>query len=235
MFQGVACPPLFRRPLAPFEFRLSWGKTVGVPELRWELASRCHRDVSVSMSWQFFCFIIIEAHYRFVLSMLSFPFITNLKLHSYDLHGIQKESSRQNPDTEHSTCCKQFQFQTPRHLCGVQAKGMLPYFIALDQESQSVVLCIRGTMSLSDCLTDALFNPVSIRDWLRSESEAEAEHQPDAESSQVCIYLSHPGITLTSTQSSFPSRHCFLKYRRWTYSACYECHWPAKSFFLREV
>eukprot|EP00873_Tetraselmis_striata_P022307 jgi/Tetstr1/442571/TSEL_030668.t1 len=52
-------------------------------------------------------------------------------------------------------------------------QGILPYFIALDHESQSVVLCVRGTMSLSDCITDAQFHPVPIAEWLESACESE--------------------------------------------------------------
>ncbi|KAK9826366.1 hypothetical protein WJX81_002936 [Elliptochloris bilobata] len=38
----------------------------------------------------------------------------------------------------------------------VSGRPCLPYFIALDRATQSLVVCIRGTLSLDDCLTDAM-------------------------------------------------------------------------------
>ena len=40
--------------------------------------------------------------------------------------------------------------------------GMSPYCILLDREWKSVVIVVRGTLSLSDCVTDALAEPVEI-------------------------------------------------------------------------
>lgn len=51
-----------------------------------------------------------------------------------------------------------------------QKTGLLPYFIALDHSSRSVVLCIRGTMSVADCLTDVQFDPAPLGSFLQAES-----------------------------------------------------------------
>mmetsp|Transcript_1668 Transcript_1668/g.4797 ORF Transcript_1668/g.4797 Transcript_1668/m.4797 type:complete len:1023 (+) Transcript_1668:344-3412(+) len=53
-----------------------------------------------------------------------------------------------------------------------ERNNLLPYFIALDHKSHSVVLGIRGTMSIADCLTDVQFDPVPIDAWLESDSSS---------------------------------------------------------------
>lgn len=55
-------------------------------------------------------------------------------------------------------------------LCFVRYDGerplVMPYFIALDHAQHSVVLSIRGTMTVEDCLTDVLYEPASLEEWL---------------------------------------------------------------------
>ncbi|KAK9847646.1 hypothetical protein WJX84_000251 [Apatococcus fuscideae] len=46
-------------------------------------------------------------------------------------------------------------------------KGCIPYFIAVDKSTKSVVLAIRGTLSLEDCLTDLLCEPAELDAWLK--------------------------------------------------------------------
>ena len=46
-------------------------------------------------------------------------------------------------------------------------RGCIPYFIAVDKSTKSVVLAIRGTLSLEDCLTDLLCEPAELDAWLK--------------------------------------------------------------------
>eukprot|EP00891_Asterochloris_glomerata_P009487 jgi/Astpho2/9487/fgenesh1_pg.00145_%23_78_t len=46
-------------------------------------------------------------------------------------------------------------------------KQCLPYFIAVDERSKAVVLSIRGTLSLEDCITDFLCEPAVLDDWIK--------------------------------------------------------------------
>ena len=39
-----------------------------------------------------------------------------------------------------------------------------PYALLLDRSRRAVVLTIRGTLSLEDCLTDAMADPASLRE-----------------------------------------------------------------------
>jgi hypothetical protein len=45
-----------------------------------------------------------------------------------------------------------------------QGIAMKPYMIALDHEWKSVVLAIRGTLSLDDCLSDVMVRPLELYD-----------------------------------------------------------------------
>ena len=47
-----------------------------------------------------------------------------------------------------------------------RALGVLPYFVALDRETSSVVISVRGTMSLQDAVTDLNLAPEVPRDLL---------------------------------------------------------------------
>lgn len=40
--------------------------------------------------------------------------------------------------------------------------GALPYFIARDSKTQSIVLSVRGTLSVADCITDLLYEPAGL-------------------------------------------------------------------------
>jgi len=40
--------------------------------------------------------------------------------------------------------------------------GALPYFIARDSRTRSVVLSVRGTLSVADCITDLLYEPAGL-------------------------------------------------------------------------
>lgn len=46
----------------------------------------------------------------------------------------------------------------------------LPYYIACDPSTRSVVLAIRGTLSMEDMVTDMLCEPASLDDWIRTVS-----------------------------------------------------------------
>jgi len=44
--------------------------------------------------------------------------------------------------------------------------GVLPYLIVVDRQSPSINICIRGTVSVEDLVTDLLSNPVEVGAWL---------------------------------------------------------------------
>lgn len=45
----------------------------------------------------------------------------------------------------------------------VQVQGMLPYYIALDRARRSLVVSVRGSLSLSDVVTDLMAHPAPLR------------------------------------------------------------------------
>ncbi|KAL0029095.1 hypothetical protein WJX77_006448 [Trebouxia sp. C0004] len=61
-----------------------------------------------------------------------------------------------------------FQNEGASHSC-------LPYFIAIDEHSNSVVVSVRGTLSLEDCVTDFLCEPVDLDEWIK---EVDSSHAP---------------------------------------------------------
>lgn len=44
--------------------------------------------------------------------------------------------------------------------------GVLPYLIVVDRQSTSINICIRGSVSVEDLVTDLLSNPVEVGAWL---------------------------------------------------------------------
>ena len=49
--------------------------------------------------------------------------------------------------------------------------GALPYFIARDAKTQSVVLAVRGTLSVADCITDMMYEPAGLDGTLLGSAE----------------------------------------------------------------
>lgn len=49
-----------------------------------------------------------------------------------------------------------------------EALGSTPYFIILRPERRAVCMCIRGTASFADLVTDLVGRPVDFKDWLPS-------------------------------------------------------------------
>jgi hypothetical protein len=47
-----------------------------------------------------------------------------------------------------------------------EALGVLPYIIALDRSTQSIVVAIRGTYSLADFVTGTVASPAEAESWL---------------------------------------------------------------------
>jgi sn1-specific diacylglycerol lipase len=43
--------------------------------------------------------------------------------------------------------------------------GAQPYFIAIDEPKQAIVLSIRGSLSLKDCVTDVLCEPAALDEF----------------------------------------------------------------------
>lgn len=58
----------------------------------------------------------------------------------------------------------------------------LPYFIAIDENSNSVVVSIRGTLSLEDCVTDFMCEPVDLDEWIK---EIDTSHGPRSFSDRI--------------------------------------------------
>ncbi|KAL0022813.1 hypothetical protein WJX79_000883 [Trebouxia sp. C0005] len=56
-----------------------------------------------------------------------------------------------------------------------QALGDLPYMLALDRPTKSVVLAIRGTVSVADLATDMLADPEPMEEWLPDTMTEEEE------------------------------------------------------------
>ena len=73
----------------------------------------------------------------------------------------------------------------------------LPYFIAIDRSTCSVVLAIRGTLSFEDALTDLLCEPAGLDEWIRempsqdgppaSFGSSPPPVQPAGEKSHACL------------------------------------------------
>ena len=61
--------------------------------------------------------------------------------------------------------------------CPVQALGALPYIVALDHETKSVVVSIRGSVSTADWVTDMLGVAERCDDWV-PDSFREVGHNP---------------------------------------------------------
>uniref|UniRef100_A0A383W0M9 sn-1-specific diacylglycerol lipase n=1 Tax=Tetradesmus obliquus TaxID=3088 RepID=A0A383W0M9_TETOB len=54
-------------------------------------------------------------------------------------------------------------------------EGLLPYSVALDEAARCVVLAIRGSLSVEDCVTDVLYDPAPLdEDWLLQPAAAAA-------------------------------------------------------------
>lgn len=47
-----------------------------------------------------------------------------------------------------------------------QALGALPYIVALDHATKSVVVAVRGSVSTADYVTDVLGVPERLDDWI---------------------------------------------------------------------
>lgn len=50
--------------------------------------------------------------------------------------------------------------------------GALPYFIARDAKTQSIILSVRGTLSVADCITDLLYEPAGLDGTLLGSNES---------------------------------------------------------------
>ena len=61
--------------------------------------------------------------------------------------------------------------------------GEPPYFIARDVRRRAVVLSIRGTLSIADCITDSMYKPVML--------SAEAVHEPQMSGHELHV---HSGV-----------------------------------------
>ncbi|CAL8465267.1 g4802 [Coccomyxa elongata] len=58
----------------------------------------------------------------------------------------------------------------------VIAQSCLPYFIALDHKTKSVVIGIRGTLSMEDLVTDFMCEPAEMDDWLGTATTSHSGH-----------------------------------------------------------
>ncbi|KAI3429288.1 hypothetical protein D9Q98_005384 [Chlorella vulgaris] len=60
------------------------------------------------------------------------------------------------------------------------AGGVLPYLLMLHRPSKSVVVSVRGTVSMEDLITDLLSNPVDVENWVPDWVREEAQQRKDA-------------------------------------------------------
>ena len=74
-------------------------------------------------------------------------------------------------------------------MCRDAVLGNLPYFIALDQEHEAVVIAFRGTYSMADVFTDAVTLPQRADAWL-SPSLREVRVADMACFKQLCLLQS---------------------------------------------
>jgi len=47
--------------------------------------------------------------------------------------------------------------------------GVLPYYIAVDHVAREVIIAIRGSLSLDDVVTDLMFEPADLGEWVRGD------------------------------------------------------------------
>ncbi|KAI3429289.1 hypothetical protein D9Q98_005385 [Chlorella vulgaris] len=60
------------------------------------------------------------------------------------------------------------------------AGGVLPYLLMLHRPSKSVVVSVRGTVSMEDMVTDLLSNPVDVENWVPDWVDEEARRRKAA-------------------------------------------------------
>ena len=65
--------------------------------------------------------------------------------------------------------------------------GEAPYFIARDVRRKAVVLSIRGTLSIADCITDSMYKPVMLN--------GEAVNQPQMKGQELHVHAGVLGAT----------------------------------------
>lgn len=93
-----------------------------------------------------------------------------------------------------------------RDLLDVRYEGevphVLPYFIAADEETKSVVLAIRGSLSLDDVIRDLLFEPASLDDWLAPGKSWDEPPPPLTAATVHTQFAAHAGI-LEAARATF--------------------------------
>ncbi|KAL3156144.1 hypothetical protein ABBQ32_012435 [Trebouxia sp. C0010 RCD-2024] len=113
---------------------------------------------------------------RYMQVMLSdqrkLPDISELKVTNHmNREAIQQMTALPDRDV----VFVRFQNEALSHSC-------LPYFIAIDEHSHSVVVSIRGTLSLEDCVTDFMCEPVDLDEWIK---EVDSSSQPKSFAQRV--------------------------------------------------
>lgn len=84
-----------------------------------------------------------------------------------------------------------------KDLVFVRQEGLpdvLPYFIAVDHIKQTVVLAIRGSLSLEDCVRDLLFEPADLDEWVMGGETWGAPLPEVQRASDTTVYAAHSGI-----------------------------------------
>ncbi|KAI7839370.1 hypothetical protein COHA_006895 [Chlorella ohadii] len=93
-----------------------------------------------------------------------------------------------------------------RDLLDVRYEGevphVLPYFIAADEETKSVVVAIRGSLSLDDVIRDLLFEPASLDDWLAPGKSWDDPPPPLTAATVHTQFAAHAGI-LEAARATF--------------------------------
>ena len=69
-------------------------------------------------------------------------------------------------DLKRGTTSAFYQVYYIEHFLFAQALGALPYIVALDHDTKSVVVSIRGSVSTADWVTDMLGVPERLDEWI---------------------------------------------------------------------
>jgi sn1-specific diacylglycerol lipase len=76
-----------------------------------------------------------------------------------------------------------------------QQRNVLPYYLAVDHSTRSVIMAIRGSLSLDDCVRDLLFEPADLDEWIDGADVAwNAALPPVRPATPSSRFAAHSGI-----------------------------------------
>lgn len=85
--------------------------------------------------------------------------------------------------------------------------GALPYIIALDRDTKSVVISIRGTVTLADLATDMMAEPKPMDEWL-----PDSMAQVGSELCLGCSMLARVGCSLLAQVACSANCSCVVSH-----------------------